>query len=465
MLTGLQFDDSFIQGASTVNTDICGYYAALGLPSSASAAEIKAAYRRLAKLHHPDSGSSQGDAEIKRINEAYAVLVDPSRRAAYDGESIESEHLEATQRNSIEPLRCSRCNKITAQPRYLLFWRVYSLIFATIRSPVQGVFCAACAKAEALRSTTITGFFGWWGVPWGPVWTVGCGIQDALGGKQEKSRNEALAWHNVVAFIQARQIPIAYGLADRLTNAEDKQIRTAAGDFTAMCRSHGFQPDGELKDSWSGLQRQAPLRFAILAVLPALLAAWIYLEIAPSGNSESYELADSYDYSTPAFDNSAEGVPAPLEVSEIESAPPCANTPENGEILAGSENLSQEGHQLDIDNGSSGDAIVKLRSMPANQLYASFFVHRGEEASLSGIEDGTYSVQYAVGETLAEDCATFTPDASIAEFPGSEAFEAQYVNDYRGEGFIYQRLSYTLYSVVGGNIRPTSISASDFNSD
>src|SRR6476661_568030 len=62
------------------------YYDLLGVPRGADDATIKAAYRRLAKEHHPDrhNGCSDKEAHFKAINEAYDVLKDPQKRAAYD---------------------------------------------------------------------------------------------------------------------------------------------------------------------------------------------------------------------------------------------------------------------------------------------------------------------------------------------------------------------------------------------
>jgi len=60
------------------------YYTILGISPSASAAEIKRAYRRLARQHHPDVNTQVLDEGIKRLNEAYEVLRDPQKRAAYD---------------------------------------------------------------------------------------------------------------------------------------------------------------------------------------------------------------------------------------------------------------------------------------------------------------------------------------------------------------------------------------------
>jgi molecular chaperone DnaJ len=62
------------------------YYDLLGVERGADEAAIKAAYRRLAKEHHPDrkNGCKESENHFKAINEAYDVLKDPQKRAAYD---------------------------------------------------------------------------------------------------------------------------------------------------------------------------------------------------------------------------------------------------------------------------------------------------------------------------------------------------------------------------------------------
>jgi len=62
------------------------YYKILGVAKSASADEIKKAYRKLALKYHPDhnKGDKAAEAKFKEISEAYAVLSDPEKRQQYD---------------------------------------------------------------------------------------------------------------------------------------------------------------------------------------------------------------------------------------------------------------------------------------------------------------------------------------------------------------------------------------------
>lgn len=62
------------------------YYQVLGVARGASLPDIKKAYRKLARKHHPDlnPGDKAAEARFKEIQEAYAVLSDPKKRAQYD---------------------------------------------------------------------------------------------------------------------------------------------------------------------------------------------------------------------------------------------------------------------------------------------------------------------------------------------------------------------------------------------
>src|SRR5688500_10154061 len=62
------------------------YYAILGVSKTASAKEVKQAFRKMARKYHPDvnPGDKSAEARFKEINEAYEVIGDPEKRKKYD---------------------------------------------------------------------------------------------------------------------------------------------------------------------------------------------------------------------------------------------------------------------------------------------------------------------------------------------------------------------------------------------
>jgi curved DNA-binding protein len=72
------------------------YYETMGVPKTATETEIKKAFRKLARQHHPDMAKERdkkaAEAKFKEINEAYEVLSDPEKRKKYDTLGADWEH-------------------------------------------------------------------------------------------------------------------------------------------------------------------------------------------------------------------------------------------------------------------------------------------------------------------------------------------------------------------------------------
>ena len=75
------------------------YYQVLGVPRAATAADVKRAYRKLARRHHPDvnTGDAAAEQRFKAVNEAYEVLGDPATRRRYDELGANWRHYEQPQ--------------------------------------------------------------------------------------------------------------------------------------------------------------------------------------------------------------------------------------------------------------------------------------------------------------------------------------------------------------------------------
>jgi len=73
------------------------YYEVLGVPRTASAKEIKSAFRKLARQYHPDvnAGDAAAEARFKEVNTANEVLSDASKRKKYDELGPDWEHYDA----------------------------------------------------------------------------------------------------------------------------------------------------------------------------------------------------------------------------------------------------------------------------------------------------------------------------------------------------------------------------------
>lgn len=91
-------------------------YAVLGVPRGASREEIARAYRRMAKRFHPDADTSAPNTSMVRINEAWRVLSDTTRRAHWDRAHTIVQPAPWTPRAPMDPVRRPRTARPVAPP-------------------------------------------------------------------------------------------------------------------------------------------------------------------------------------------------------------------------------------------------------------------------------------------------------------------------------------------------------------
>lgn len=170
------------------------HYQTLEVDRQASLDVIEAAYRRLALRYHPDRNSApDAVGKMQQLNAAYAVLRDPATREQYDRtlQSTESasarpstnptSNAASSSRSSTRqytpeiniPVCCQSCGRTDTTLRLAAFPYVVSIILVTLRRSWSGLYCRQCRQNETLRAKFLSFLFGWWGFPWGPIYTLG----------------------------------------------------------------------------------------------------------------------------------------------------------------------------------------------------------------------------------------------------------------------------------------------------
>jgi hypothetical protein len=152
-----------------------------------------------------------------------------------------------------------------------------SVLVVTTRTPIQGIFCSGCAKKIAFQASLITGLFGWWGFPWGPIWTIGSILGNAFGGEYSKDVDEKLVWYNCLAFLSKGKLAISYALAQQARSAKDVDIAINAVKLMDHLRSVGVPPTSPaLRNPWSTKPHLVLAHIALLLAIPGLIGIASY---------------------------------------------------------------------------------------------------------------------------------------------------------------------------------------------
>lgn len=443
-----------------------GYYAVLGVSPNSDAGEIKAAFRRKAMELHPDRNNSpDATSQFQLLYEAYSILSDSASRAQYDTMSIETGPRASTASEAAEetpePIVCSCCGKVTAQPRYAIFSEVKSFIFMTTRSAIQGIFCSSCAEKKAFKASAVTWILGWWGFPWGPIYSIHAIFTNMVGGKQPTDINARLAAHQAWVFAILGKPDIARAIAlDALALAKkikpDKvhaKMKKALG-YEVQDEGAGLRTQIEklietivnnggtarLKDAWGLFRRPFYVQSAVALMLIGSL--WYSIESAPPsppprGPKPYISNLEPSAAPRPAYIRPAtapNGEPWPTTAAYVRGFP---HTHANG--------LSR----VTVDNSQNdSDVFVKLVSLDGPNAYPVrvFFIPAHGRFTLKNVNAGNYDIRYR--------------DLDSGELSRSEQFSLEEIPT--SDGTQFSDIKMTLYKVLNGNMQTYGLAEDEF---
>lgn len=300
------------------------YYEVLEVSPGASAADIKKAYRRRAMEYHPDRCQLPNAKDLfQRVEEAYRVLRDPTSRSRYDASTVAAPNPTYSEPEVPEPIHCSVCGVVTAQPRYVIFYRAVSFLFASRSDPIQGIYCRKCSEKASLKATAFTWALGWWGFPFGPVFALHALFINMFGGKRPPDVNARILAHQAWYFAAIGRMDVAQAIAKQALRLalkrakrptdEDARLRASLDAFIASLPPQTSEL--RLADVWLRFRRP----FFIQAGLVCAAAVAFSIFISHSGSSPN----TAADITEPAAaTESPPSMPAPLQA-------PTASTPDS----------------------------------------------------------------------------------------------------------------------------------------
>jgi hypothetical protein len=458
-----------------MNQDPRGYYARLGVQPSAPAAVIRAAYRALAQEYHPDRNkAANATLKFQELQQAYDVLSDPAKRAEYDTSGApraeaptrggQSEAASTPAPPAYEPIRCARCNAVSATPRYRVFYSVIGYLVGATRTPTQGAYCTRCEATLGLRCTGTTLLFGWWSVH-GFFWSLDAIAKNVFWARGYLEQTARLLAHQTGYFLATGNQRLAYSVAlqaldaslrvrrgrsseakrrERLGYGEDDPISENIGHLTSFiqrAKEEGFTAP-PLKDSFGVHSPAFRLQGSLVALMAAVLIGWAWV-------SNEQAVAAEQDRLRAAGLATAQAEAIARQQQE-ELARHLVPLPPNG-FAQGWQTDNQP--PLKVWAPSDTNAYVKVTLPSSQQAVATLFVRAGQAAETT-IPPGTYSVKIAYGHQWYGEEIRFGPNTVYSMVPDLVEFTI------RGHQLLGHELN--LNRVRNGNLHTQGIGAAQF---
>lgn len=479
-------------------TDVNGYYSRLGISPQATTEEIKRAFRRLAKEHHPDRhpNNPSATAQFQALNEAYATLVDDLARVDYDVRCKAEDPGEKTT-DRIDPVKCSSCGKISAQPRYVIFGYVISLVLISYRRAFHGVFCPSCAAVKSIEASAISWLLGWWGFPWGPIWVVAILYRNLLGGNRPTDVNGEILARQAIYFWTRNEVDLARAAVNQAlglkTSAPLKERLANLRDALPVGSSASIVDRWRLLRGWAFWGQAAPIaavicfgawdnQAEILDTVSSRTAAHveesrvalmsvpgtsgqILATLRPFENVTLLQGRNINEYERVVTGRGVVGYVARTAVADGDGMIALRNRcfPFGAVSFRSGYVFKQTAigpHTLTVKNGLSSDAVVKLRDV-ADRTVLSFYVEARGEAMIETVPEGTFRIDFATGQEFSPACGYFLTGMASQRFVDPETFRTQFQGAYRYTSV----LEISLNPVAGGTAHTVTTDDLAFDRD
>lgn len=362
---------------AAMHDDPKGYYERLEVDPWAPKEAIVAAYRRKARVLHPDIPETGNAAAFVAVKEAYEILADPLRRAAYDRSAKEARPLPPPPQQQRRPPQPSRARSSRPPPRF-----DFDDAEEIRPDPPPPI------RVPKVRQPRLSDIPGW-------LWVVLIGAGLLAGGEAVRllvagpAPDSGPSISAKAPYVAPESLPVPKQPV-KLAGTPNAYVVPAGGEAVVWRHdpaTGGFVPVGHVP-SFTAVQvvRMLPERGMVMVVLSHHDAGFIDASRVTPGNAETAHQAFC------AYNAGSE--PDNAEVLQRHGSGPAAVT---------------------LVNRSGEPAVVKLRTA-GGVVAASVYLAPNGTARVSGLPAQRYQPEYAVGELWSRACHNFAAGMEAQRF-------------------------------------------------
>ncbi|GAB1829971.1 DnaJ domain-containing protein [Achromobacter xylosoxidans] len=402
-----------------MGTKLHTHYDNLKVARNAPDFVIRAAYKALSQQYHPDKhgGDPAAANAMRLINEAYAELSDPARRAAHDA-WIAKREMQARQQaqraqaqpqhqappNSPRPATKPARPQPTPQPPTASHEKSDFWIYGIGLLILFFIFVMANKGGSSGKATSPS---------------LATAPPAPMPGISNQRAAPPAATTTPAPDLRAPAVPVWEDMPRGRVSAQELNVRAGAGpNFDVIARLRFLDTvtiEGPATNGWLPVSHSAGFGFVNSA----------YIQLGPDADTLQRVCADG----------------SPL---------PTTGTTFKRPTTAGE-------HELRITSPAGQDAIVKLKDAQGRTVISGY-VRRGDTHTFRGIPGGSYNAWFATGEEFSSRCGRFLRNMNVTYDPSPQLFKVTYSGNLSYSTVI----TYSLQMQRQGNFSPTAADTTSF---